>query len=77
MRLLQKQIGRRVWTLAVKWEPRDVWIGLYWEGGKVEAIHTVAYRFFLCLIPLFPLILTMQRTYNADEWAAHLKKDSL
>ena len=69
IQILRARLFHRTWTLQIKWEPRDIWIGLYWEGGKLEAIPIVAYRFFLCVIPMIPVILTMQRS-NIGE---HLK----
>ena len=43
----------RAITLPVRaqvlWEPRDLWIGLYWDR-KPDGLHL-----YLCLVPCFPL----------------------
>jgi hypothetical protein len=65
--------GRKVWTLQIRFEPRDLWMGLFWEYGDFTFIHTVCRRWFLCLIPMLPIVLTMQRTYSKEEWREHLE----
>lgn len=42
-------------------EPRDLWIGLYWEWCRGEAIFGRHYlRLFFILIPMFPLRITLK-----------------
>ncbi len=51
--------------MKIKFEPRDIWVGLYW---KTEPRHpnapvcTCGYRitFYLCLIPMLPIIWKME-----------------
>jgi hypothetical protein len=64
--------GKKVWTLQIQFVPRDLWVGLFWEYGDFTAIHTICRRWFVCLIPMFPIVLVMQRTYTKEEWKQHI-----
>jgi hypothetical protein len=33
----------------IQWEPRDIWVGLYWTRAALST------HLYLCLIPCFPL----------------------
>lgn len=54
---------RRI-RLRILLEPRDMWLGLYWDhpvrgwdGGWWEG-----WEFYLCLLPCLPLLLTINRS---------------
>ncbi|HEY6154672.1 MAG TPA: hypothetical protein VIW07_13105 [Candidatus Udaeobacter sp.] len=43
--------------MKIEFEPRDLWIGLYWKKvstGK-DGLRS-CYRWYLCIIPCFPII---------------------
>ena len=41
--------------VQIQWEPRDVWIGLFWR-------HTdVCWHFYICVLPLVPIHVTVLR----------------
>ncbi len=40
------------------WEPRDIWIGMYWDLGWInQSVNTSVRRLdvYVCLIPCFPI----------------------
>ncbi|MHC4864613.1 MAG: hypothetical protein ACYTEX_11040 [Planctomycetota bacterium] len=39
----------------IQWEPRDMWVGLFWRKTEI-AIHL-----YICLVPLLPLHVTIAR----------------
>ena len=42
-------------AVHVRWEPRDMWIGLYWD--RVSAEHV---RFYVCLVPCIVIVWAMR-----------------
>lgn len=46
--------------MKIKFEPRDVWIGLYWKTEPWTYPHcganSVKVTCYLCVIPMFPII---------------------
>lgn len=41
--------------VQIQWEPRDVWIGLFWRKTGI-ALH-----FYICILPMVPLHITVKR----------------
>jgi len=75
---------RKVLGAKWKWEPRDIWIGLYWDPVKSDAngikvkgakiVYGRTTRFFLCIIPCFPLIWDWHRCIEIKA-EAHFSKE--
>lgn len=53
---MDSALGKRV---AVKWEPRDLWLGVYWD--RTLALYPPGYtlKVYVCLLPCLPIILTL------------------
>lgn len=50
--------------MQLKFEPRDIWIGVYWtRKSRVTTLENDwnIYQIYICLIPCFPLILTFKK----------------
>lgn len=45
-------------SLKVIWEPRDLWVGLYWD------VTSDSLKFFLCIIPCLPIRIHFKRTWG-------------
>lgn len=45
--------------VKVKFEPRDMWIGLYWE--RKMAFFGWLYFFYICIIPMFPICIRYRK----------------
>lgn len=46
------------WRVRVFWEPRDLWVGLYWT--RVWSSHPSGdgMAFYLCLLPCLPIVVS-------------------
>ncbi len=49
--------------MRIKFEPRDLWVGLYWARSRTTTLNTDVehYNFYVCLVPCFPIIFTVNR----------------
>jgi hypothetical protein len=43
----------------IKFEPKDLWIGLYWTINGLPFGKMVVYKFYFCIIPMFPIIISV------------------
>lgn len=48
-------------SLKIIWEPRDLWIGVYWTTDSRWRDNRIVY---LCLLPCLPIRLHYQRSYG-------------
>lgn len=54
----QEKFGLK-FSRSIKFEPRDLWVGVYWNFDKDyrEKVFCV----YICIIPLFPIMLKFQK----------------
>ena len=56
----------KIISAKIKFEPRDIWIGVYWNK-----VHTIAKIFWLdlyiCVIPLLPIKITIRDLLKIEE----------
>ncbi len=48
--------------LTVKFEPRDLWVGCFWDytaRDKADIYDYAELRFYFCIVPMLPIILTL------------------
>jgi hypothetical protein len=45
------------YALALLFEPRDLWIGIYWRTGREGPRRTLT--LYLCLLPCLPIRLSL------------------
>jgi hypothetical protein len=57
-----QRLGRAVShevSASIYFEPRDLWVGLYWEHDEFER-----WCFYLCLLPCLPLRVKFRRSWG-------------
>jgi hypothetical protein len=53
------------WSIRMLWEPRDLWVGVYWTRPRPYALQV-----YVCLLPCVPILVThvvAPRERQADE----------
>jgi hypothetical protein len=55
--------------MKIKYEPRDLWIGLYWTRSRTTTLESDSecYTFYVCLIPCLPIILSIKREIPSSQ----------
>lgn len=53
----------KYWTFKIMFEPRDLWIGLYWNVKQIVAGDFI--HFYICPIPM--LVFHIYQTTNVLE----------
>ena len=42
-------------SISAKFEPHDLWIGVYWRCGHLGSQRWI--EVYICIVPMFPIIL--------------------
>jgi hypothetical protein len=56
---------RQGWDWRIIWEPRDMWIGVYWTQ-RVWQISE-GWEVYVCVLPMLPLRVRWWRPIPAEE----------
>lgn len=54
-----------IWRCRVLWEPRDLWIGVYWDKRPFSAYGVQRIDLYICLLPMLPIHVSGSR-YRRD-----------
>jgi hypothetical protein len=52
-------------SVKILWEPRDLWIGLYWTTNNEWATSRI---FFICLLPCLPIRIHWKRSLGSGRY---------
>jgi hypothetical protein len=52
--------------VQLQWEPRDIWIGLFWRVNLEMPPPYYTLHLYLCIVPLLPLHATILLRSNTD-----------
>jgi hypothetical protein len=58
-------LAPKVW-LALVFEPRDLWIGVYWKRPDVGWEHAV--DIYVCIVPCLPIVVQLRLSNRAGYW---------
>lgn len=50
--------------MTIKFEPRDLWIGIFWDrAGRITSLDSdrQQYHVYICIVPCFPIIFTISK----------------
>jgi hypothetical protein len=56
--------------MKIKFEPRDLWVGLYWKRSHRYAYGGEVYRdltWYLCLLPCLPILWTTTKVKHVPQ----------
>ena len=48
--------------MTIKFNPKDIWIGLYWTIREERYGWRHYYQFYICIIPCFPVFFEIARS---------------
>ena len=51
--------------INIKFEPRDIWIGLYIDS-KFDT-YRCKYKIYVCLLPMLPIVISYSRLLTDEE----------
>ena len=58
--------SREPMRVSIKYEPRDLWVGVFWDRREwndlKEVVRGRSLHIYVCLIPCFPIIFVLDRT---------------
>lgn len=50
----------KIWAWLL-FEPRDLWVGVFWDIIKPDAMDAYTYlKIYICIIPMLPLFLKIR-----------------
>lgn len=55
----KKLFGHNLWSIWIMWEPRDMWVGVFWRTKDHPQWRQRITDIYLCLIPCIPIRLSV------------------
>lgn len=68
------------YTPTIKFEPRDIWVGIYWDYKR--SVHysrewnADLLKVYICVLPMFPVCLEFRLRFRAFVFKGYNKLDS-
>jgi hypothetical protein len=63
--------------MKIKFEPRDIWVGVYWKTGFKPRHRRPMIRqitLYVCIVPMLPIVFTIDRNAGFGPKVARAKK---
>ncbi len=61
------------WRWRLDYEPRDMWIGVYWK--RHDQSSPLCFSFYVCLVPCFPIKVRRVRSWAYDNLRKRFKNE--
>jgi hypothetical protein len=50
------------WTVRLLFEPRDLWVGVYWD--RIYEVYEQGYDLYICLLPMLPIKVSCRKRWR-------------
>mgnify|MGYP001569852882 FL=1 len=56
---MKELLDRLVFKVSLKFNPHDVWVGIYWKFNRATLISSYRLQVYIYLIPMLPIKLDL------------------